>query len=132
MSDGVFEQFPNTKPGFQKLRRRIGPGLPARVVYEPTGAYHGAFETALADHLPPVKVSPKHARRFAESRGQLAKTDRPDARVLDQVGAAHDVEPYTPVAKDRPILGELQAARAALIKDKVRSCRTSWISSATN
>lgn len=120
LSDAAFAQFPNTKAGFQKLRRWIGADHPARVVYEPTGAYHGAFEAALADHLPMVKVNPKHARRFAESRGQLAKTDRADARVLAQMGAAHELEPDMPVARDRPVLRELQAARAALIKDKVR------------
>jgi len=120
LSDGMYTQFPNTKAGFQKLRRWIGPVLPARVIYEPTGAYHGAFEAALADHLPLIKVNPRHARRFAESKGQLAKTDRADARVLARMGAAHGLEPDTPVAKDRPILRELQAARTALVKDKVR------------
>lgn len=120
LNDGAFEQFANTRAGFHKLRRWIGQDLPARVVFEPTGAYHGAFEATLADHLPLVKVNPKHARRFAESRGQLAKTDRADARVLAQMGAAHELEPDLPVAKDRPILRELQAARVALIKDKVR------------
>ena len=120
LSDGMYTQFPNTKAGFQKLRRWVGPVLPARVIYEPTGAYHGAFEAALADHLPLVKVNPKHARRFAQSKGQLAKTDRVDARVLAQMGAAHGLEPDLPAARDRPVLRELQAARTALIKDKVR------------
>jgi len=120
LRDGAFEQFPNTKAGFRNLRRWIGPDLPARVVFEPTGAYHAAFEAALADHLPLVKVNPKHARRFAQSKGQLAKTDRADARILAQMGAAHGLEPDAPVAKDRHVLRELQAARAALIKDKVR------------
>ena len=120
LSDGAFEQFANTKSGFGKLRRWIGPDLPARVVYEPTGPYHGALEAALADHLPRVKVNPKHARRFAESKGQLAKTDRADARVLAEMGAAHGLEPDAPVAKDRAVLRELQAARTALVKDKVR------------
>lgn len=120
LSDGAFAQFPNSRAGFQKLRRWIGADVPARVVYEPTGAYHGAFEAALADHLPLVKVNPKHARRFAESKGQLAKTDRADARVLAQMGAAHALEPDAPVARDRPVLRELQAARTILVKDKVR------------
>lgn len=120
LSDGAFVQFSNTRAGFQKLRRWIGPDLPARVVYEPTGAYHGAFEAGLADHLPLVKVNPKYARRFAESMGQLAKTDRADARVLALMGAAHGLEPDMPVAKDRPVLRELQAVRTALVKDKVR------------
>lgn len=120
LRDGTFAQFPNTKGGFTALRRWIGTVMPTRVVYEPTGAYHGAFEVALADHLPLVKVNPKHARRFAESRGNLAKTDRADARVLAQMGAAHTLAPDTPAAKDRPLLRELQSARTALVKEKVR------------
>jgi transposase len=120
LSDGACRQFPNTAQGFQRLRGWIGQTPPARVVYEPTGAYHGAFEAALADHLPLVKVTPRHARRFAESRGQLAKTDRADARVLAQIGRAHGLEPDQPAARDRPVLRELQAARTALVKDKVR------------
>ena len=35
LSDGAFEQLPNTRSGFQKLRRWVGPDLPARVVFEP-------------------------------------------------------------------------------------------------
>lgn len=120
LSDGGYQQFPNTAQGFQRLRRWIGQTPAARVVYEPTGAYHGAFEAALVEDLPLVKVNPKHARRFAESRGQLAKTDRADARVLAQMGAAHGLEPDQPAAKDRGLLRELQAARTALVKDKVR------------
>jgi transposase len=65
LSDGAFQKFPNTKSGFQNLRRWIGPEQPARVVYDPKGPYHGAFEAPLADHLPVVEVNPKHARRFA-------------------------------------------------------------------
>jgi transposase len=120
LDDGTFAQFPNTKRGFTALLRWIGDTVPARVVYEPTGAYHGAFEAALAEHLPLVKVNPKHARRFAESRGAGAKTDRADARSLAQMGAAHDLQPDTPAAKDRLVLRELQSARTALVKDKVR------------
>lgn len=120
LSDGAFAQFPNTPGGFAALRRWIGASLPLRVVYEPTGAYHGAFEAALAEHLPLIKVNPKHARRFAESRGAGAKTDRADARSLAQMGAAHDLAPDMPAAKDRPVLRELQSARTALVKDKVR------------
>jgi transposase len=50
-----------------------------RVVFEPTGPYHRAFERALgAAGVPFVKVNPRQARRFAEAIGKLAKTDRLD------------------------------------------------------
>ncbi|WP_425332560.1 IS110 family transposase [Candidatus Rhodoblastus alkanivorans] len=62
-----------------------------RVVFEPTGPYHRAFERALAQAgLPPVEVNPRQARRFAQATGKLAKTDRLDARLLARRGAVHD------------------------------------------
>ena len=121
LSDGATRQFRNTSAGFCALRCWIGADQPARVVYEPTGAYHGAFEQACTDHLPLVKVNPLQARRFAQSRGVRAKTDAVDARMLAGMGAALALEPDAPAPKDRPVLRELQSARTALIKDKVRA-----------
>jgi len=121
LSDGAFRQFKNRASGFCALRRWIGSGQAARVVFEPTGAYHGAFEQACANHLPLVKVNPLQARRFAQSRGVRAKTDAVDARMLAEMGRALALEPDAPAARDRPILKELQVARTALVKDKVRA-----------
>ncbi|MBB4233375.1 transposase [Rhizobium mongolense] len=51
-----------------------------RIVYEPTGAYHKAFERfMIAQGLPISNINPRLARRFAEATGRLAKTDRVDA-----------------------------------------------------
>jgi transposase len=45
-----------------------------RLVFEPTGPYHRAFERALgAAGVPFVKVNPRQARRFAEAIGKLAR-----------------------------------------------------------
>lgn len=120
-SGRAHRRFPNTPAGFRGLIEWIGPGLPERVVYEPTGAYHGAFEQACAGRLPLVKVNPLQARRFAQAHGVRAKTDAVDARMLAEMGTALMLEPDQPAAKDRPVLRELQAARTALIKDKVRA-----------
>jgi len=68
-SDGVWRAFDNSPAGFRKLRNWLAQAPCARVVYEPTGAYHGAFEKACAAHLPLRKVNPLHARRFAQARG---------------------------------------------------------------
>ena len=120
LSDGVFAQFPNTQSGFKNLRQWLGSALPARVVFEATGPYHGAFERALSPHLPLVKVNPLQARRFAQARGTRAKTDQVDAKVLAQMGAALALEPDAPIAKDHHELKELQVARTALVKDRTR------------
>ena len=83
---GQSRRFNNNKAGFKALLFFIG-GDPARVVFEPTGPYHRAFESTLAKKgLPLVKVNPRQARRFAEATGKLAKTDRIDAVLLAKMG----------------------------------------------
>lgn len=91
LSDGAHETFANTKTGFVKLRHWIGSATPARVVYEATGPYHGAFERTFSGHLPLVKVNPLQARRFAQARGTRVKTDRVDAAALAQMGTASPI-----------------------------------------
>lgn len=120
LSDGAYTSFDNTKTGFAQLRRWIGKSVPARVVYEATGPYHGAFERAFSGHLPLIKVNPLQARRFAQARGTRAKTDRVDAAVLAQMGTAPGLQADTPAREDQHELKELQVARTALVKDRTR------------
>jgi len=55
----------------------------ALVVLEATGGFEVAVTTALAAAgLPVVIINPRQARDFARATGQLAKTDRLDARIL--------------------------------------------------
>lgn len=115
LTDGTHRIFPNTASGFQQMRRWIGRSS-ERVVFEATGAYHGAMERALSGHLPLVKVNPLQAKRFAEAQGTRAKTDRADAKMLAQMGAALGLVPDTPLPKDHHEIRELQTARNGLIK----------------
>lgn len=118
MSGGASCRFANDKTGHRALIAWIGPKA-QRVVFEPTGPYHRAFERALAKAgLPLVKVNPRQARRFAEATGKLAKTDRLDAALLARMGALLELE-ARPVCS--PVLAELKElyiAREALIKDR--------------
>jgi len=90
-----------------------------RIVYEPTGPYHRAFERRLAaSGCALVKVSPRQARRFAEATGRLAKTDRLDAAMLARMGALLDLEArpvHSPTLND---LKDLHMAREALVKSR--------------
>jgi transposase len=91
MAGGANRRFTNDKTGHRALIAWIG-GDVARVVFEPTGPYHRAFERALAKAgLPLVKVNPRQARRFAEATGKLAKTDRLDAALLARMGEASEM-----------------------------------------
>ena len=94
--------------------------MPARVVYEPTGPYHAAFERRFSAKLPLCKVNPLQGRRFAQSKGTCAKTDKVDARMLAQMGAALALEPDVPLPQSQRDLKELQVARMAWVKDKTR------------
>jgi transposase len=115
---GESRRFDNTAKGHKALMRWIG-ARPARVVYEPTGAYHRGFECRLAEAgLPLVKVNPRQARRFAEATGKLAKTDRCDAAMLARMGAALALAARPPRSELLNDLKDLHMARAALIKDR--------------
>ena len=120
LEDGMAKRFDNSAAGFRALTRWLGKTPVARVVFEPTGAYHKAFEVALGETLPLVKVNPLQARRFAEAYGTRAKTDAVDARMLARMGAAFDLEPQVPQSRNMRDLRDLHVARTGLIKDQTR------------
>jgi transposase len=91
----------------------------ARIVYEPTGAYHKTFEVGLAADYPLVKVNPLQARRFAQAQGTHAKTDRTDARVLARMGQVLELRPQPPKSEAHRVLKELHTARASLMSQRI-------------
>ncbi len=120
LEDHAAQRFENSAKGFRGLIKWLGQTPVARIVYEPTGPYHRAFELALSGRFPLVKVNPLQARRFAEATGTRAKTDAVDARMLARMGAALKLEPDAPFARERFVLRDLQTARAALVKERTR------------
>lgn len=120
LEDGAAQRFENAAAGFRALVKWLGKTPVARIVFEPTGPYHKAFEVALAGTFPLVKVNPLQARRFAEAHGTRAKTDAVDAQMLARMGAAFALEPQAPESRDVRILKDLHVARTGLIKDRTR------------
>ena len=119
LSPAEHRQFPNDRAGCAALIRWIGKPA-ARVVFEPTGAYHRLFEaTLVAAGIEAVKVNPRAARRFAEATGRLAKTDRIDAAILARMGAVLDLEGRPAKSETLHDLRELSVARQALVKDRI-------------
>ncbi|WP_126424223.1 IS110 family transposase [Asticcacaulis excentricus] len=119
LPDGQTLRVSNDRKGFATIVRWITEKGVARIVYEPTGPYHKAFEQfMMAQGLPLSKVNPRLARRFCEATGRLAKTDRIDAELLARYGQL--LEPRTLKANPQihNDLKELHAARLALIKDR--------------
>lgn len=121
LSDGTLAQFNNNKAGFASLQRWLKNRNIARIVYEPTGPYHRAFEVAMAARFPLVKVNPLQARRFAQAHGVRAKTDQVDARMLAVMGQTFSLEPQIATSDIQRDLKELHVARQALIKDRTRA-----------
>ena len=117
---GKVSRFANHAKGCAALIAWLKGFEVARVAFEPTGAYHRAFERRLAEAgLPLVKVNPRHARRFAEAIGRHAKTDAVDAAMLARFAALLE-PPVRPVASATvDAMKELHVARRALVKDRV-------------
>jgi transposase len=82
------ESVPNDEPGIGRLVQQWHATPPTLVVVEATGGYELALVGALgAAGIPVVVVNPRQVRDFARATGQLAKTDRIDARVLARFAA---------------------------------------------
>jgi len=120
LEDEAARRFENSAAGFRALVKWLGKAAVARIVFEPTGPYHRAFETALSGKFPLVKINPLQARRFAEACGTRTKTDAVDARMLARMGAALALEPDAPVNEKLNELRDLQVARTGLIKERTR------------
>jgi transposase len=117
---GGARRFANSTKGCAALIAWLGGFAIARVAFEPTGAYHHAFERRLAEAgLPLVKVNPRQARRFAEAIGQHAKTDAVDAAMLARFAALHEPPARPVVSATLDAMKELHVARRALVKDRV-------------
>jgi transposase len=102
--------------GLATLLTRLRAGLPTVIVLEATGGYEVTLAATLASAgLPVTVVNPRQIRQYARALGQLAKTDRLDARVI-----ALFAEAVRPAARPMPdeqarALGELMARRRQLV-----------------
>lgn len=118
--DGTARQFTNNAQGFTALLGWLAEHPIAHVVFEPTGAYHRAFERRLGEAgLALVKVNPLQARRFAEAIGTRAKTDAVDAAMLARFAAMAALPNRPIVSQTIDEMKELLVARRALVKDRV-------------
>jgi transposase len=120
LEDGEAKRFENSPRGFRALIKWLDVALVARIVFEPTGPYHRAFEEALSPKFSLVKVNPFKVRRFAEACGTRAKTYAVDARTLARMGAALKLEPDQPAPRKLLEIQDLQIARIGLIKERTR------------
>jgi transposase len=107
----------NKASAFPELIAELIALRPALIVLEATGGLEIPVTAALhAAGLPVVVVNPRQVRDFAKATGQLAKTDRLDARVLAHFAAAIK-PPLRPIkSKDELELDALVGRRGQLIE----------------
>jgi transposase len=80
---------------------------------------HRSFERTLAAAgFPMAKINPRHARRFAEATGKLAKTDAIDAAMLARFGALLTPKAREPISPTLDEMKDFLNARNALVKER--------------
>lgn len=102
-------QVPNTESGIAELLKQLADVHPTLIVLEATGGFELRLVSELAAaKLPVVVTNPRRVRQFARATGQLAKTDKLDARMLAHFAAAVRPEP-------RPLPNDQDAHLQALL-----------------
>jgi transposase len=111
-------RFHNEAGDIERLLHRLPASGEVRIVVEATGGYEMGVVSACARAGHRIyRVNPRQARDFAKSTGQLAKTDRIDARVLAELAATlhHKLQPYQEVESWRAELAEWVNRRAQVV-----------------
>jgi transposase len=109
----------NAPAGLKILKRRIAAMPVELIVMEATAKFHRQAHRSLhAAGFAVAVVNPLRARLFAEAVGQLAKTDRLDARLLALMAQTLQPSAIAPAPEALEALQELARARAAAIADQ--------------
>jgi transposase len=110
-------RFPNTPAGFAQIIAWLGPRQLEQVVLEATGGYEKSALDALHDGgLPMIRINPRQVRDFAKATGQLAKTDRLDARILALMASVLPLIRYRPLDAEALHLKQFHQRRGHVIQ----------------
>lgn len=127
-----YRRFQNDPTGIQELIDWLKILQPELIVLEATGGLELAFVAELAyEKMPVAVVNPRRIREFARSIGQLAKTDKLDAKVIAHFGAATHPEARKLPTNDEEKLTALITRRRQIIemltaeKNRLHSARFS-------
>jgi transposase len=79
----------HTEENISLLVEKFKAASPQLIVIEATGGLEGPLVAYLAEaRLPVVVINPRQARHFAKATGELAKTDKIDAKILSHFAEA--------------------------------------------
>jgi transposase len=108
-------QFHNDAEGIRELVDSMRALSPTLIVAEATGGYERMLVAELsAAGLPIAVVNPTRVRRFADSLGQLAKTDQIDARMIAHFASVVR-PPVRALKSEEECLGDLLDRRRQVI-----------------
>ena len=118
--DGKDWILPNDRDGFRAIAKWFRSAGVTRVVLEATGRMHRALVQSLhANGFAVSVVNPRQSRDFAKATGQLAKTDRVDARMLAAFGLAFANLPQAqPRGAFLDRLGDMLVAREKVVDQR--------------
>lgn len=116
LPSGEFFSFQNDENGINKLVKYLKTLNPTRVLIESTGRLELDFMVAAHEaNLPLVHCNALRIHRYAESIGQLAKTDKIDAFVIAQYGEANKPRLTQVKSKDLRDISDLITVRNQLL-----------------
>lgn len=114
--DGKVARFKTTAKDLEAMADCVRNAGVTLVVMESTGPYSAPVAEALwRAEVAVAIVNALRCRQFAESIGQLEKTDKLDAQMLVAFGLATRPRPSVPLCKDRQRLRALHARREQLV-----------------
>jgi transposase len=117
LPEGSSGSEPNTSEGIQALIAQLNQSGVDIVVIEATGGLQRQAATALvAAGFAVAVVNPRQIRDFARASGQLAKTDRIDARVLALFGLRMQPQPRALPTEEAMALADKLARRGQLVE----------------
>jgi transposase len=112
---GQVWQYKNTKSGIAKTVAKLKGINPRLIVMEATGGLELALKSGLDEaELPVAVVNPKRIRDYGRSLGELAKTDKIDAKVMAHFAAKMEPPPQPPRDKAERDLDNLVTRRNQL------------------
>ena len=112
-------RVPNTREGLRKLKRLLAQYEVVLIVMEATAKFHReAHRNLHAGGFAVAVVNPLRSRLFAEAAGQLAKTDKVDARMLALLAAMLEPKAKAPPPEALEALQEIVRGREAFVAQR--------------
>jgi transposase len=116
-TSGTPHRFANDAEGYQQLIAWAQDHQPRLVVLEASGGYERGIVTALdAAGIAVAVRNPTQIRRFAQSLGQRAKTDRLDAQLLARYGEQTQPDPTPLPSQELRTIAALLARRRQVVR----------------